>query len=442
MVDSKEKVNLSKPTSSLNLVWGTNGQLSRIANFTHSRARSGIVQKRSQEKEIWPNPSVVPLSVHNVDFDKVEQYSSGFQYTIPKWDGGLKSSAKIVGKQGALLAHPTVVNLASSTLHSITTAQRDRASAQALSRVGGRNRPELGVFLAELGETISLLRNPLKSLSNLVAKYRRVVRSRYDAGIKKYRVSHIPLEARRRRYFEAAAGSWLTYRYGVRPLLMEIDNVARQASDLSLRFHDRCYSARGADVIVYSYANQQTSEAMYNDQPWETYPVWLNVLRMRQEITKCSYVVRYKYRPEMADAAVLASWGLSPTQVASIIYEATPFSFMLDWAVNLGTWIRAVEPKPHVEVVDIIRTDKWSDIYVLNSVGASYRYGISNNVSRVDGVGYSIRTKMSRRKETNSFTAPKPQIQRSGETLLQELDVASIFSTSIIRNLGYGRKKL
>jgi hypothetical protein len=144
----------------------------------------------------------------------------------------------------------------------------------------------------------------------------------------------------------------------------------------------------------------------------------------------------------MADAAVLASWGLSPTQVASIIYEATPFSFMLDWAVNLGTWIRAVEPKPHVEVVDIIRTDKWSDIYVLNSVGASYRYGISNNVSRVDGVGYSIRTKMSRRKETNSFTAPKPQIQRSGETLLQELDVASIFSTSIIRNLGYGRKKL
>jgi hypothetical protein len=60
----------------------------------------------------------------------------------------------------------------------------------------------------------------------------------------------------------------------------------------------------------------------------------------------------YRYRPFFDDAIKLASLGLSPTQLPSLVWEITGFSFIVDWAVDIGSWLRAWELRPHIDILD------------------------------------------------------------------------------------------
>jgi hypothetical protein len=43
--------------------------------------------------------------------------------------------------------------------------------------------------------------------------------------------------------------------------------------------------------------------------------------------------------------------GLHLSNLPSSIWEAIPFSFVADWVINLGDWIRAVTPKAGVKIL-------------------------------------------------------------------------------------------
>jgi hypothetical protein len=43
--------------------------------------------------------------------------------------------------------------------------------------------------------------------------------------------------------------------------------------------------------------------------------------------------------------AILLKYGLHPNQFPYLLWQLVPLSFMLDWFVDVGAWVRAISPK-------------------------------------------------------------------------------------------------
>jgi hypothetical protein len=58
--------------------------------------------------------------------------------------------------------------------------------------------------------------------------------------------------------------------------------------------------------------------------------------------------------------ALMKALGLRGRDIPSLLWELTPWSFVVDWFANVGTWLQAVVPDPSISIrgnwVTVIRT--------------------------------------------------------------------------------------
>lgn len=330
-----------------------------------------------------------------------------------------------------------VASRVSPPYSSFTQREVDLAYTQALSRVDLTSL-EGGIALAELPETLHFLRNPLASLSKVMKefvrdarkadrelrrkKFYRYRRQKYEPGI----------------YAEAVADTWLSYRYAVRPLMGDISDCAQTIVNRAAPLQ-KMYSARGSHETDFMTIVDLPDTSLGLPYSWY-WPTRFKYGILGRERRKVSFVVRYRPRLWMTDALTLAKWGISPTQLSSIVWELIPFSFVADWFWSFGAWLKAMEPKPHIEMVDTCRTYKWTHLYTY--FHKAVQHGYSPVLGRIPDLDCWVKVSDMGRALVNAPTAPTPRLRSNGFRFLQALDAVSLSLKPILRSLRYVSKKL
>lgn len=187
------------------------------------------------------------------------------------------------------------------------------------------------VFLGEMRETIRMFKKPLAGLQDFIKDRRKweKYRGRKPKGTTRNR------QARDRKFTEssqeglsAAAQCWLEARLGWRPFLMELDALREE---LEFGKFDERYTARGSSARTVS----STSSGVQN------------IGGMNIDITNAvesNYSVRAGVLYQ-GECTIPQRMGFSWESIPITAWELIPFSFVVDWFINMGDFIQAMTPK-------------------------------------------------------------------------------------------------
>lgn len=249
----------------------------------------------------------------------------------------------------------------------------EQAGTQAAA---GVKSPEFAgtVFIAEARETIQLLRNPLRSWLDFLKKMR----------LQKNR----SFRRRGMTTFEFISDSWLTYRYGVRPIVKDAQDAVKAIEVLKVprpeRFTSRGYASNSGTIDTEKYENFIRTKATTSKE------------------------VSVRAGAIYETSAWLDTFGVGYGQLPIAVWETIPFSFVVDWFVNVGTYIEAISPKGAVNILGTWTTrrtertttslcyfENVASGYVLTSEGGDHEVLRDVELARNPGISVKLVSKVS-----------------------------------------------
>jgi len=219
--------------------------------------------------------------------------------------------------------------------------------AQALDRLYNKIRQEsYGIngllFLGELREAIHMLRHPADAMHKAVSGYLNVLKSvRKDTARRlKQRKGESDIYFVRRRLDhvrKGMSGSWLELQFGVKPFLSDMADIAQTAVDLYTkpRKKDR---VTGRSTV--------RSDVISTDSIFKRVNSWAIIQNRSKKETSVSlqYKVGMKHQIDAPIAGltnVKDAFGFQWQNFIPTIYELIPYSFLVDYFLNLGNVISA-----------------------------------------------------------------------------------------------------
>lgn len=245
---------------------------------------------RTQTGYTGARPKVSPMPPHS--------YTFNFQHITCAYSGAYYYS----NKESEFAEGPYLSEIVGGATY-LPAYTWDALESKALDVLNQKVRGDLdlSVDLAEAGKTKKML-----SLSNQVVDYTNTFQKRFG-----------PLKA--------ASNLWLTYQYGVKPLLGSIYNLAeenlRVVINKTAHLHARASGTYvPKEVIINTIHGQQTMPVTGGG------PI------------KTSVTYGVDVRTDQFDLARFSS--LNPVSIA---WELTPYSFVVDWFYNVGGYLRNME---------------------------------------------------------------------------------------------------
>lgn len=257
--------------------------------------------------------------------------------------------------------------------------------------VGGNG--NLAVSLAEMGETLTTMRSVVKRVDKLLTHAATFADLR---GKAKWRHARTLLRrAGRRKPIRTAANYWLEWRYAIRPFLFDIDGHCKTLANLNNR----------PDRTKYRASTYALDSRMGNFGMSITRKVTGRVLL---EVTT---------QPKK----LLMYTGV--TDPGAVMYEKLPYSFVLDWFLPVGDFLRAIDLWRNVDGVYV-----FSKKDVQTCIGC---FGNDGNRVVSGGGGYSRKSIDFVRTVSTNPTIPYPTfdgaIGKTATALKHCIDAVALF---------------
>lgn len=175
---------------------------------------------------------------------------------------------------------------------------------------------DIALMLAELTQTLELLRDPSKALVKILCDPR-------------YKVPHKGLKA--------AAALWLQFRMAVMPLISDIESLIELYTKQVAVLQHLVTKKSG-----YTWDSDTTSSVSH-----DAYFVRVDVVSEVRIKHRCFAHV-YADVTIVGDAPDFKRFGFSPSQFLALAWELAPYSFVVDWFLSVGNWLRALTPPSSV----------------------------------------------------------------------------------------------
>lgn len=208
------------------------------------------------------------------------------------------------------------------------------ASTKAMAAVSASTATGL-LMLGEMGKTLQFLLNPISSMTRYLSRLPDMRRGKAKGAV------------------DAVASQYLAYYYGLKPLMMDVE--ASLDAMLSVLEPVR-ETARG------SASDSLTSTATEFYGGCSRYT---NSFTYTEEVS-----VRAGNLYEVSHSTG-RDWGLRVSDIPSTAWDLFPFSFVVDWAYNIGDFIAALSPMPGVKYLsswDVIRVKQTHRAETIDSV--------------------------------------------------------------------------
>lgn len=237
-------------------------------------------------------------------------------------------------------------------------------SAQLGRSIRALRKGNIPLFVSELGVNVK----PKKAPKSRLLRHARGIEQPTKSG----RLKSTTLADRN--------NAWLEFEFGVRPLMSDIYESSQAVFALTNRPLSRCFRARiyrGEDMGPLSVADASTGKRYTEKQ-----------IRV---------VLAEDYSPK-------ASLGL--TDPASLIWELTPWSFVVDWVIPIGSYLRARSFLNNVKLREGFTT-YWQEYdRTRNSVPTYEIVGLPNFVKR---------RRLRRVPYAGSSVLPSPKLRKTSE---------------------------
>jgi hypothetical protein len=192
------------------------------------------------------------------------------------------------------------------------------------------------VDLMEMGKTIDMLRTNLgrlESVIGLTCKPLKKLTRQVDKAGKKLPI--YKYKAKTRLGIAADAASLhLEYQYGVKPLMMSLQGLLKQID----------YSMTEASILRHTFRGSQS----YHDTITETATNDSSVVNgsITRSYTTAKSIEMYARAGVITDylPSLRSRLGLDGRDLVPGVYDLIPLSFVLDWFIDVNTYLEAVTP--------------------------------------------------------------------------------------------------
>lgn len=198
---------------------------------------------------------------------------------------------------------------------------------------------ELGVFLGEFTETVRLLRAPLASFKKL---YENWVYSEGKATM-----------GRLLRGSRDTTNLWLEMRFGLRPLIADIQNIIELIANFEKRNKLGLRRKRARYVSTNKTLEKIPCQITGGNQG-------LSFVCERTTETSSASISNVYYGLKILDRSLRDMVGMELDDIPSIAWELLRFSFVVDWFLSVGNWIRSLTPNPRVYLVGNCTSQKYT----------------------------------------------------------------------------------
>lgn len=203
---------------------------------------------------------------------------------------------------------------------------------------------DVGVMIGELRETLEGLRNPLSGLRSFLKK-----RSRGGGD-----------------FVSMLSSSWLEWRYGIRPLIQTIQDIYEHVNS-------ECSTVDGKNLLrKRARAPQVDSKTSATENlqisPWQVQ----NNISVTTE-TRYSASVGYTLTSPLT---MDERFGLDAYSIPAIAWELTTLSFVVDWWLNIGSWLQSLRVlNPKVQLAGITVSAKTTVDVLVTTTGRAWING-------------------------------------------------------------------
>lgn len=199
----------------------------------------------------------------------------------------------------------------------------DRAGLIALASTEARARIKPADFaglvsLGEMKETLRYLLNPFQGGMVLASKLERQVGQRFATS--------------RGDQASALAGLYLGFRYGLRPLVREVENALETLQNVGLKPLRQTFRAKAYETVSGTQITlgMNTGGITCNE----------TVLGKRTLTVRCGFLTENYFDNGLTDR-----WGLRLSDIPQSLWELIPLSFLVDWVLNVRSFIGALTPR-------------------------------------------------------------------------------------------------
>jgi len=225
-----------------------------------------------------------------------------------------------------------------------------------------------GVMLGELRETVKMIRNPAKALADGITTYFRHLRSKVAEGTTR---SRRPF-ARQKYITDVARNLWLEYSLGWAPLLSDMEAAFTTVA----RWQDEANQARSMKRVQGS--GRYLAATTYGPVSSSWGNKWNEQTAFQKRFTEHTVKIIAGIERELTfgneSAWRLAEMsGFKMQDFLPTVWELIPWSFVVDYFVNVGEFINSVATNTsHVSWVSQVSRINTADHYVSTHTGEKY----------------------------------------------------------------------
>lgn len=269
------------------------------------------------------------LSLHPVDIRSTSATCNPESRVVLKYIGPkFYTSYKDIHLTGeiAALSAPRLGNITYPV--SATDSMLDLAIQEAYSAM---STPDVSITenLAEAEQVLSLLKSPVR-------QFREAWKYLHRRFIKR------SIRADPRRYFDFMSNRWLEARYGIVPLMSDIDGI-QQLYENSILFNQAGLKRAKGGFQVSSDSTVTVSTSWVRDSTFNMKAnIWTKTDTRKYVTSGCYFTVLW---PE---SRRLSLHGVNLSQFVYNMWQLVPYSFVLDWVVDVGNWLNVMLPDPSI----------------------------------------------------------------------------------------------
>lgn len=379
------------------------GDLSIIVDESHPNFRASV--RRGE------------VIIGNLELTKWSRTLSGVSLTTashPNW--GRMEWKNYAGPVGVVA---TTSGISDADIESLGEQQLVRAYAK-------MNAPNIngGEYLAEFSKTCALLRNPLAGIHKVGLKMRDLIKRRTASNA--------------RNYTRALADAWLQYRYGMLPLVYDSQMLIGRAHELRVRLGRERRVARAGSSSTCSLSGSFDRvpffvgpSLLYGTGGWRT-----------NDNVRAAAGVIYELDAQSLPESASVFFGSRASDLPKLAWDLLPYSFVVDWATNIGDWIQAITPVPGTNI-----RGSWistcTDREICFDPGLSeYRYVDGTTITYDPGTyAGSVEKTFSMRRVRNPDLPSTPAVTNIHLSLSRTLDALSLSVKPVLALLSGMRRR-
>lgn len=303
--------------------------------------------------------------------------------------------------------------------HRLETVAPMSASVALVKAYSAMNSSDImgGEILKDLGSTLGMLRKPFSTATDLLGR------------MVKNRQRHAGKTAAS--FARATASTWLEYRYGWRPLIGDSRTAIRLASK------SRNNLLRRGRRIVRGFDEKRVDFAPLNCQSWlytGALTVMLNGATTDSIMNRANAGIIFTLSEPSSEAERWSrSLGFTSKDILPTVWECVPFSFVMDWFVNIGDWLQAVTPNPFVQVLG-----SWTTVTqdALRITKGTWFWTCPNGHTHAGDLSENLYRKLLITRTVNPSLATYPVPKGKLLSALQTADGLGLMTQKIVAGLG------